>query len=367
VRLFFIFFITVYILANVYVCERAISGFGISGTKTVLILRVIIAALAVITILSKMLERAIVSPLLDPAILISSYWSGIIAIAVTVFVLNDIAILLNYLFIKAPAFKFYSTLSAVCLTVILILWGIFTTLPSQVKIKKLNFKYPALKTEKFTITAIADIHITRLTKKSCITPIIEKVNALNSDIIVINGDLKDFDLKNTYENLGFSKLSAKYGIYAVSGNHEYYTGITDFVETLKRFNVRVLNNETVTINDTVNLAGLPDPTARRFGFEAPNIEKTLTGINAELPTIFLAHQPEIFDEASGKIFLQLSAHTHAGQIPPANIIRKFFFKYYCGNYEQNGSYMYLTSGTRFWGPPLRIFSPCEIVQIIIER
>lgn len=132
----------------------------------------------------------------------------------------------------------------------------------------------------------------------------------------------------------------------------------------KKLGVPVLRNESITVGGLVNIAGIND-----YEFKNPQaVEKALSGTDPSLPVLFMSHRPEAFDIASlaGKSIIQFSGHTHAGQIPPIEVIRRLM-KYNYGLYENKDSKMYITSGVRWWGPPMRLANTSEIAVIKLVK
>ena len=223
--------------------------------------------------------------------------------------------------------------------------------------------------DKLTIVQLSDIHIDVTTKYNTIKKIVEITNSLNPDIIAFTGDLADTDITKTYEKYGLLYLKSKYGVFAVSGNHEYYRSIINYENICEKLNFKLLNNENILIDDKFYVAGITDfQTSKTFNYKPANVKKSLSDIDFDKPVIFLSHQPNSFFESQNyPITIQLSGHTHAGQIPPFDIIEYFLYKYFCGLYKHNDSYIYVTTGTRWWGPPMRLFSKSEIVYITLIK
>ena len=194
--------------------------------------------------------------------------------------------------------------------------------------------------------------------------------ALHPDLIVITGDLIDTDICRLD---GFCEilrgLKAKYGVYAVTGNHEYYTGIPLFMKIAANSNIEVLRNTNVLIAGVIELAGIDDAhEAEQFENISPkeNLESALPKVDFRKPVILLSHQPDVFDLARDMgVSLQLSGHTHAGQLPPFDLLVQILFEYPFGLYKRGTSYLYTSCGAGFWGPPMRLFTKSEIVKFIL--
>ncbi|MFC1501026.1 metallophosphoesterase [Elusimicrobiota bacterium] len=237
---------------------------------------------------------------------------------------------------------------------------------------KVSLKRIVLESDKlvgsFSIVQFSDLHLNYSKSSKRLRKTIERVNDLSPDVIVITGDVLDANLTKTDSFANILKgLKSKYGVYAVTGNHEYYVGINNFIKFSKDCNIAVLLDEFVTLNDRINIIGINDSEIQRFETSV-ELNKYRTLIKPNMFNILLSHRPEIFDDASQHgADLVLSGHTHAGQIPPADLILKMFFKYNYGLYKKNNSYLYLTSGTGFWGPPMRLFSSNEIIHIVIKN
>lgn len=290
---------------------------------------------------------------------------GVEQIMLTFFIFNDIINLLNRVF-KIKHFRYYSTMItsflSIATCIISLLHFIFTLNIKEVNIKAYNLPINSLK-----IVLLSDIHIGKNTSPKLINKIFDKVNTLNPDIIAIVGDVIDTDINknNKYLDFGFQKLKSKYGIFAVSGNHEYYTDIHSYTEMFSKLGIQVLENESVLVDNIINIAGIKDIDHKN----PTEIFKSLSVIDRDYPIVFLSHRPDSFNYSSNSDIsvIQLSGHTHAGQIPPTTIIVKYFMRYCYGLYFNNISTMYVTSGARLWGPPMRLFNTSEIAVITLRK
>ncbi len=219
----------------------------------------------------------------------------------------------------------------------------------------------------FTIVQVSDLHLEAYKCDGALTHLVETVNGMKPDLVAITGDLVDGDL-NHIPHLGeqLKRLKSTHGTFAITGNHEYFSGYKDFLRFAGEYGIRTLRNETVTIDGMLQVVGLEDDEAVRFGNGGPDLEKALSGCDRSKPTVLLYHRPYLFAEARTQgVGLQLAGHTHAGQIPPMDLIVWFFYKYPVGLFEKDGSYIYTSPGTGYWGPPMRFLSRHEITKFTL--
>ena len=362
--MFFIAFLSIYILGNAYIVYRVMHDLKLHGTA----LTIFITFYLVITFLSVYSFKIsrFNSPTISAKILteIGYVWLGTFSIALTYLLVSHLA----FIFGHTPKFRYNTTLITVILILVSVVYSYINNL-GEPKITELEIKVPNLPVDKLTVVQLSDIHIDVTTNYNTIKRFVEITNSLNPDVIVFTGDLADTNIIKTYEKYGLLDLKSKYGTFAVSGNHEYYRGITNYETVCKNINFKLLDNENVLVDDKFYVAGIPDyKTSKAFGYKPADVKKSLEGIDFTKPVIFLSHQPNPFFESQKfPITIQLSGHTHAGQIPPFDIIEYFLYKYFCGLYKDNDSYIYVTSGTRLWGPPMRLFSKSEIVKIVLIK
>jgi len=239
-------------------------------------------------------------------------------------------------------------------------------------VRKLRIKINKRSPQKTLKIALAsDIHLGTIICKKRIEKIIEKINEINPDIILLAGDVVDEDLKPVInQNLGetLKKLRSRYGIYAVTGNHEYIGGEEAAVKYLTEHNVRVLRDELLCIDNSFYLVGREDISIKQFKkIYRTSLEKILEKANTKLPIILMDHQPfNLSDAVKNKVDLQLSGHTHHGQLWPFNIITTKIFEISWGYKKINDSHFYVSCGVGTWGPPVRTGNKPEIVYLKVD-
>jgi predicted MPP superfamily phosphohydrolase len=163
------------------------------------------------------------------------------------------------------------------------------------------------------------------------------------------------------------KLHARYGVFSATGNHEYYGGLERNLAYLRQGKVMVLMDEAIKVGDSFYVIGRKDLTARQFGERRKPLAEILEGVDPRLPLILLDHQPVHLEEAEQNgIDLQLSGHTHNGQLFPLNLINKFIYEDGWGYLRKGKTQYYVSCGVGTWGPPMRTASVPEIVQISLK-
>jgi predicted MPP superfamily phosphohydrolase len=218
----------------------------------------------------------------------------------------------------------------------------------------------------FSLVQVSDIHYGMLTENGKLSRIVDRINDLQPDVVVITGDLVDEGVSHM-EEMAFplARLKSRQGIFAVTGNHEYYAGVDRAVAIMKKAGIRVLRNEKISLPGGLQLLGVDDPTgSRRVGNPSPDFEKLLSQLDPKKPSVLLYHQPIQFAKvASSGIGLQLSGHTHGGQLFPIILISRLIYPLTPGIRQGEKSYLYVSRGVGTWGPPMRLGSPPEITLI----
>ncbi|CAK8715202.1 Calcineurin-like phosphoesterase domain-containing protein [Candidatus Electrothrix laxa] len=224
----------------------------------------------------------------------------------------------------------------------------------------------------FSLVQISDIHIGAMSMRSELTEIVAIVNELQPNLVAITGDLVDGNVAELSGELApLAELKAQHGVFFVTGNHEYYSGVEQWLPEIEQLGITVLNNTRTEIRqgkDMFILAGVTDYQAGRFGKEhAPNFEKALGGIAKTSKVILLAHQPRAIKKvAPYRVDLVLSGHVHGGQIWPFNYLTPLQQPYIKGFYRHKKTLLYVNQGTGYWGPPMRVGTYKEITEFILS-
>jgi predicted MPP superfamily phosphohydrolase len=221
----------------------------------------------------------------------------------------------------------------------------------------------------FTIVQLTDIHVGGQTiHRHFIEEMVATTNSLAPDVVAITGDLVDGSVDELRDQVApLSTLAARHGVFFVTGNHEYYAGADEWVAHLPTLGVRVLRNERVSVGDgaaSFDLAGVDDYNAHGFPGHGPNLPRAVDGRDPTRELVLLAHQPrEVHRAAEHGVGLQLSGHTHGGQIWPWNFAVKLQQPYVAGLVRHKNTQLYVSRGTGYWGPPMRLGAPAEITRI----
>ncbi len=230
--------------------------------------------------------------------------------------------------------------------------------------------------DRFRIVQISDLHLGLLLGRGFAERVAVRVGALDADLVAITGDLADGDVAEIGAPAEpFRDLPSRYGSYFVTGNHDHYSGVGPWTERIRELGIRVLRNERVRIEAAgadFDLAGVDDHRGDFGSAEGgEDLSAALSGRDPERALVLLAHDPSTFRRAQHLgVDLQLSGHTHGGQIWPFVLLVRLVVPYVAGLYsvgpDAAPSRIYVSRGTGFWGPPLRLFAPAEITLISLR-
>lgn len=258
--------------------------------------------------------------------------------------------------------------AVVILVIALIVFGWLNT--RRIKTRKieipLNKSAGSLKS--LHLAVASDIHLGHVIGRKFLKKLVNNINRLEPDLVLFPGDIVDEDLKPVIEkNLGkiFMDLNPRYGVFAVTGNHEYIGGAQLAVEHLSKFGIRYLRDETVKISESFYLCGREDVSIQTFaGKKRKPLKELIRDADLQLPLIVMDHQPVALSEAAeNRVDFLLCGHTHHGQIWPLNAITSRVFKVSRGYARIGSTHVYVSSGAGTWGPRTRIGTRPEIISV----
>ena len=357
----------------VFLKAKAAFAFGTSAGISLILFMLTMVFAPLIVWFTEKLELEIPARLMS---YIGYTWMGVISLFFSLSLCIDIyrlcVHLIGSLFSKdlsaivSPArISFYI---ALLLSISIAVYGYFEALnirPEKVTIK--TSKIPK-KIGRLRIVQISDVHLGLTIRARRLQRILEEVRRAEPDILVSTGDLVDGQSRGimAFSSL-FNDINPKYGKFAVTGNHEFYAGIGYSLKFTEKAGFRILRNEGITIADIINIVGIDDPTGKEYTlYNDISERKLLSQMPRDKFTLLLKHRPVVDKDSSGLFDLQLSGHTHKGQIFPFSLLTWLYYRHtiHAGHLRLvNNSYLYVSRGAGTWGPPMRFLSPPEITVI----
>jgi hypothetical protein len=375
--IFFSIFLLLYGLINSYVFLRGWQAMPVDSPFR-LPYAIIFSILSLSFLAGRLLERSAPGVVSTIFVWMGSFWFAAFAYFTLAALLIDIMRLVNYGVPIFPDFitanlartKLVVMLGVVLAVGIALTLGYFNARSPQLKTLRINIpkKVDSLKT--LTVAVASDIHLGTIIGRERLEKIVGTINDLHPDLILLPGDIVDEDLAPVIrQNLGetLRTLKAKYGVFAVTGNHEYIGGVEEACKYLVEHNIRLLRDEAVTIGDGIMLVGREDRSINQFaGKRRKPLSELVNGAADKSVVILMDHQPFGLNEAVEQgIDLQLSGHTHHGQLWPFQLITNALYEVSWGYRRKEQTQFYVSSGAGTWGPPVRLGNTPEIIHLQI--
>jgi len=371
--LFLLIIFGIYSAVHVYAFLRVKAAFPF-GITSGIFLAVFMAAMTFAPIMVRILERHGYDLQAKVISYIGYTWMGVIFLFFSLSLLIDIYRIFAHgtgLIFHADMAPFipsaqYAFLIPLFLALSLSLYGYFDAL--NIRLEKITIhsnKIPKT-IGRLRIAQISDVHLGIIVREERLRKILTVIREAEPDILISTGDLVDGQIDSLAGLADILKQEQpRYGKYAITGNHEFYAGLPDALKFTREAGFTMLRGEAVTSAGLINIAGLDDPTGRYFGVPKGMSEKELlSGLPKDTFTLLLKHQPMVNEGTLGLYDLQLSGHTHKGQIFPFRYMVRIFFPHIAGWYDlSKGSHLYVSRGTGTWGPPIRFLSPPEVTVI----
>lgn len=370
--------LVVYIAANYYIYIRGLQAIPKDSQ-----LRVYYIALFILTASTfwagRILESYMLNWFTETLVWIGSFWVAFMLYYFLFAALFDLLRLLHHFFGIFPALvtdnytkaKLISLITVITIVTGTIVFGYLNFLNPRIHSFEITVPQKDSKLDSLNIVVASDLHLGTIVGKGRLDDFVKKVNSLNPDIILLPGDIFDEDIGPIIKkNLGddLCRLKSKFGIYAATGNHEYIGGVEKAVAYMKDHGITVLRDEAVLIDSSFYVVAREDRTINRFSEnERLPLSEITKNLDPNFPSILLDHQPYNLHLArESGIDLQLSGHTHHGQLWPANYITEMIYELSWGYKKVDGTHYYVSSGFAGWGPPVRTGSRTEVVNILIK-
>ena len=373
--IFFSVFFLLYGLINFYIFLRGWHAIPVGSS-----LRIPFAAVfwvvAMSFIAGRFLERVAITPFSTAVVWVGSFWFAAFAYFTLSLLIIDLLRLVNFIVPIFPSFvtanvertKAIIAVGLCSVVAVLLIAGFINARNPRVRLLELNVDKQVDSVRTIDIAVASDIHLGTIVGRDRLNNIVEKINAIHADLVLFPGDIVDEDLAPVInQNLGemLRTIKAKYGVYAITGNHEYIGGVEEACKYLTEHGITILRDEVVTINGGVVLVGREDRSVSQFGGKKRKpLADLMSGIDRRHPIIVMDHQPFGLNESVEQgADVQLSGHTHHGQLWPFNAITNAIYEVSWGYKKKNQTHIYVSSGVGTWGPPVRLGNTPEIIHL----
>jgi uncharacterized protein len=361
-------FFFLYFSINFYLYKSIVVGFDVPVEKRK-IYSLVFFILAISYPSSVFLEKIVDNIFLKIFIYIAGIWFGILIISVTVFFVSHLFLLILKILFKSEKIKFYCSKIALAICIILCSYALYSGLRTPY-VNKIEIPCSNLSRENFKILQISDTHLGNLRAVRLLNEINNIAKDIKPDLIVITGDFIDDNVK-VFSKLtpGVQNLKQIASIVAIPGNHEFYAGIEDVEKFFEKEKIEFLRDKKINFNNELEIIGCDDSK----GFEGSKkddliIDNLFKECKNDKPILFLKHKPTGFEDLASKYnFIQLSGHTHNGQIFPGHVFVWMIFKYYTGLHKFKNSFIYVSKGAGVWGSPMRLFARPELTLIELKK
>ena len=351
----------------------AVSGPALASALRVLGAVVLLAsyALMLLSLLARStLPRSQAARLAGPGLFMAGFFSSMLVLTL----LRDLLLLAGIFALSAAHVHILAEVSATAVVALAVFATAVGFASARRRARIVNVDVPIQNLPRalhgFSIAQISDVHIGSAIRKEYVEAIVAAVNGLRPDLIAVTGDIVDGSVPELAAHTApLAKLSARHGVFFVTGNHEYYSGAGPWTAEFRRLGLKVLLNEHAVLSHDgapVVVAGVTDYSAHHFD---PAQRSDPAGALAGAPRnagakILLAHQPRSAPAAATAGYdLQLSGHTHGGQFWPWNLFVRFQQPFTAGLHRLNELWVYVSRGTGYWGPPNRFGAPSEITRL----
>ena len=337
---------------------------------------IIFFSLSAIFVFAKVLEARHSSVLTDALNIIGGFWLAFMLYGIMFFLLSDIiSVILRIIGVlnrdNIMQYRKWAFFIITSLSVVLIIAGFINAIIPSVKEYNITIGKSAGNTQQMRIAAVSDIHLGSIIRKRSMKQLSGILSELKPDLVLLLGDIVDGELGPVLRDdllQYFSCPKCDYGMLAISGNHEFIGGASRTIPYIKSKGIRLLMDEVLTLDNGIQFIGRKDRDSGRFyGQERMKLSELVSQTDSTKPVILLDHQPVHYDETvKYGIDLELSGHTHNGQMWPLNHITEMVYELSYGYLKKGNSQFIVSSGFGLWGPRVRIGSRSEVLLINIK-
>jgi len=373
--IFFAVVIAIYSFANIYIYFKGYNSIQAFQNFRIWYL-IIFLMLASTFILGKILEASHTSVISDILNIIGGFWMAFMLYGFIFLFLSDIiSLMLRIVGVinsgNIMVFRKWSYLLTLFISFILIAGGFINAMIPTTKTYNIKINKPASGLNDLRIAAVSDIHLGSIIRKRSIRKLSEMLRTQEPDIVLLLGDIVDGEIGPVLRDdllQYFSCPKCIDGLYAITGNHEFIGGADRTIPYIESKGIRILKDESVTIRGGIQLIGRFDRDSKRFyGMERKTLDELMTGIDTSKPVILLDHQPFNLGESEKHgIDLQLSGHTHNGQMWPLNYVTSKIYELSYGYMKKGNTHYIVSSGFGIWGPRVRLASRPEVLIVNIS-
>jgi hypothetical protein len=366
---FVVVVLVVYAASNYYLLRRTSQALDGTGAFRTLVLWIVLA-LALSYPAGRIVERYFHTGITNAVVNAGSLYLAVMFYGILVAALVDVARLGHRIFFSFPlnASAGRATWAAAAIVILSTLCaGHLAAIRPRLRTMDLTVAKNAAGLKELSLVAVTDMHLGAVLGVAQLQRIMALITSADPDIVLLVGDIFDEDVSDQMEReiaRVLSGIKARYGVYAVTGNHEYYAGVEKAVSNLTRGRVTVLQDTAVRIADAFFLIGRKDLTAQRMGAGRKPLDEICRGVDRSLPLILMDHQPFHLEAAQKNgIDLEVSGHTHNAQLFPLNLFYGLIYEKPYGYLKKGNTNVVVSCGAGTWGPQVRTNSISEVVRI----
>ncbi len=372
---FFLIVLTIYFLANLYLYFKGFNSIPILKENR-LVYTVSFFSLAAVFIFAKIIEARHTSVITDILNVAGGFWLAVMLYCIMFFLLSDIIYLLLRI-VKVlnpdniPVYRKWAFILTVSASVILITGGFINALIPVVTKYNISINKDAGEVSSMRIAAVSDIHLGSIIRKRSVKKLSRMLAELKPDLVLLLGDIVDGEIGPVMRDdllQYFECPESEFGMLGISGNHEFIGGAHQTIPYIESKGIKLLKDEIFVLKGGIQLVGRKDRDSDRFyGGKRLSLAELMSKADTTRPVILLDHQPFGYDEAVKQgVDLELSGHTHNGQMWPLNHITAMIYELSYGYMKKGNTHFIVSSGYGLWGPRVRSASRSEVLLINIQ-